>query len=56
MKESRGDNETIMKMTQEQEGNLVSLRRSKVMELLSKGYTNQSEIADTLNVSEPTVS
>lgn len=43
-------------MTQEQERNLINLRRSKILELLSKGYTNQAEIARTLNISEPTVS
>jgi hypothetical protein len=45
-----------MKMTQEQERNLINLRRSKVLELLSKGHTNQAKIARTLNISEPTVS
>jgi DNA-binding transcriptional regulator LsrR (DeoR family) len=45
-----------MKMTQEQERNLINLRRSKVLELLSKGHTSQAEIARTLNISEPTVS
>jgi DNA-binding Lrp family transcriptional regulator len=43
-------------ITQEEERNLIGLRRSKVLELLSKGYTNQAEIARTLNISEPTVS
>jgi DNA-binding Lrp family transcriptional regulator len=38
------------------EQDLISLRRSKVMELLAQGYTNQREIAQLLNVSEPTVS
>lgn len=45
-----------MTITQEQERNLIGLRRSKVLELLSKGYTNQAEIAKALNISEPTVS
>jgi DNA-binding CsgD family transcriptional regulator len=43
-------------MTHEQIGNLINLRRSRVLELLSKGHTNQAEIARTLNISEPTVS
>ena len=38
------------------EQDLISLRRSKVMELLAQGYTNQREIAHMLSVSEPTVS
>jgi DNA-binding Lrp family transcriptional regulator len=38
------------------EQDLISLRRSKVMELLAQGYTNQREIAQMLSVSEPTVS
>jgi transcriptional antiterminator len=38
------------------EQDLISLRRSKVMELLAQGYTNQREISQLLNVSEPTVS
>ena len=50
------DNEIIMKMTQEQERNMIDLRRSKVLELLSKGGINQAEIPRTLNISEPTVS
>jgi DNA-binding transcriptional regulator LsrR (DeoR family) len=33
-----------------------ALRQSRVAELLAQGYTNQSEIAHKLNVSEPTVS
>ena len=45
-----------MTITQVQERNLINLRRSKVLELLSKGYTTQGEIAKTLNISEPTVS
>lgn len=44
-----------MTTTREQERNLTNLRRSRVSELLSKGYTNQSEIAKILNVSEPTI-
>ena len=38
------------------EQDLISLRRSKVLELLAHGYTNQREIAQLLNVSEPTIS
>jgi DNA-binding Lrp family transcriptional regulator len=38
------------------EQDLISLRRSRVMDLLAQGYTNQREIAQLLNVSEPTVS
>jgi DNA-binding NarL/FixJ family response regulator len=38
------------------EQDLISLRRSKVLELLAQGYTNQREIAQMLSVSEPTVS
>jgi hypothetical protein len=38
------------------EQDLISLRRSKVLELLAQGYTNQREIAQLLNISEPTVS
>ena len=38
------------------EQDLISLRRSRVMELLAQGYTNQREIAHMLSVSEPTVS
>jgi hypothetical protein len=45
-----------MKMTQEQERNLINLRRSKILELLSKGHTNQAEIGKKLHISEPTVS
>lgn len=45
-----------MTTIKEQDRNLINLRRSKVSELLSKGYTNQAEIARTLNVSESTIS
>ena len=38
------------------EQDLISLRRSRVMDLLAQGYTNQREIAHLLNVGEPTVS
>jgi DNA-binding Lrp family transcriptional regulator len=38
------------------EQDLISIRRSKVLELLAQGYTNQREISQLLNVSEPTVS
>src|SRR5918995_2356887 len=38
------------------EQRLIELRRAKVMELLSNGHTSQVSIAETLNVSEPTVS
>jgi hypothetical protein len=38
------------------EQDLISLRRSKVLELLAQGYTNQREITQMLSVSEPTVS
>jgi DNA-binding Lrp family transcriptional regulator len=43
-------------MNREEEHRLISLRHSRVAELLAQGYTNQSEIAHKLNVSEPTVS
>ena len=43
-------------MNREEEHRLISLRQSRVAELLAQGYTNQSEIAHKLNVSEPTVS
>jgi DNA-binding CsgD family transcriptional regulator len=42
--------------TREQERNLINIRRSRITELLAKGYTNQGEIARTFNISEPTVS
>ena len=48
MKESR----RIMKGEQR----LIELRRARIMELLSNGHTNQADIAEVLNVSEPTVS
>ena len=35
---------------------LSELRRAKIMELLSNGHTSQAEIANTLNISEPTCS
>jgi DNA-binding transcriptional regulator LsrR (DeoR family) len=41
-------------MNREEERRLISLRQSRVAELLAQGYTNQSEIARTLNISEPT--
>ena len=43
-------------MNKKEEHRLISLRQSKILELLAQGYTNQSEIAHELNVSEPTVS
>jgi DNA-binding Lrp family transcriptional regulator len=43
-------------MNREEESRIILLRQSKVAELLAQGYTNQSEIACKLNVSEPTVS
>src|SRR5918999_5099679 len=43
-------------MNKEEESRIISLRQSKIAELLAQGYTNQSEIAHKLNVSEPTVS
>jgi DNA-binding transcriptional regulator LsrR (DeoR family) len=43
-------------MNREEESRIISLRQSKIAELLAQGYTNQSEIAHKLNVSEPTVS
>jgi DNA-binding transcriptional regulator LsrR (DeoR family) len=43
-------------MNREEESRIISLRQSRVAELLAQGYTNQSEIARKLNVSEPTVS
>jgi IS30 family transposase len=42
-------------ITNEEEQRIIELRRSKVLELSSKGF-NQTEISRTLNVSEPTVS
>jgi DNA-binding CsgD family transcriptional regulator len=42
--------------TREQERSLISLRRSKISEMLAKGYANQAEIARALNISEPTCS
>jgi DNA-binding transcriptional regulator LsrR (DeoR family) len=41
-------------MNREEESRIISLRQSRVAELLAQGYTNQSEIARKLNVSEPT--
>jgi DNA-binding transcriptional regulator LsrR (DeoR family) len=41
---------------QEQEQDLINIRRSRIAELLAKGHTNQSLIARALNISEPTVS
>src|SRR5215207_3743070 len=38
------------------EQDLISLRRSKVLELLAQEYTNQREIAQMLSVSEATIS
>jgi DNA-binding Lrp family transcriptional regulator len=43
-------------MNREEESRIISLRQSRVAELLAQGYTNQSEIAHKLNVSKPTVS
>lgn len=43
-------------MNREEEHRLISLRQSRVAELLAQGYTNQSEIAHKLYISEPTVS
>ena len=43
-------------MNREEESRIISLRQSRVAELLAQGYTNQSEIAHKLNVSEPTIS
>src|ERR671910_2445211 len=43
-------------MNREEESRIISLRQSRVAELLAQGYTNQSEIAHKLNVSEPTES
>jgi DNA-binding Lrp family transcriptional regulator len=43
-------------MNREEEHRLISLRQSKIAELLAQGYRSQSEIAQKLNVSEPTVS
>jgi DNA-binding Lrp family transcriptional regulator len=42
--------------TMKGESRLIELRRAKIMELLSDGHTSQVSIAETLNVSEPTVS
>jgi DNA-binding transcriptional regulator LsrR (DeoR family) len=44
-----------MTTARERESNLINIRRSRISELLAKGYTNQAEIARTLNISEPTV-
>jgi hypothetical protein len=41
---------------QEQEQNLIDIRRARITELLAKGYVSQVEISRILNVSEPTVS
>jgi DNA-binding Lrp family transcriptional regulator len=38
------------------ERRLIELRRARIMELLSNGHTSQVSIAETLNVSEPTIS
>jgi DNA-binding Lrp family transcriptional regulator len=38
------------------EQRLIELRRARIMELLCTGHTSQVSIAETLNVSEPTVS
>jgi DNA-binding Lrp family transcriptional regulator len=43
-------------MNREEESQIISLRQSKIAELLAQGFTNQSEIARKINVSEPTVS
>ena len=43
-------------MNREEEHRIISLRQSKIVELLAQGHTNQSEIASKINVSEPTVS
>ncbi len=43
-------------MNREEEHRLITLRQSRIAELLAQGYTNHSEIARKLNVSEPTVS
>ncbi len=43
-------------MNRAEESRIISLRQSRVAELLAQGYTSQSEIAHKLNVSEPTVS
>jgi LPS O-antigen subunit length determinant protein (WzzB/FepE family) len=43
-------------MNREEEYRLISFRQCKIAELLAQGYTNQLEIAQKLNVSEPTVS
>jgi hypothetical protein len=43
-------------MKEKQEQRLIELRRAKVMELLSKGYTSQTQIADIVKWSEATVS
>jgi hypothetical protein len=42
-------------MKREQEKKLIKLRRDRISELLVKGYTSQTEIARTLNISESTV-
>jgi DNA-binding transcriptional regulator LsrR (DeoR family) len=43
-------------MNREEEHRLISLRQSRIAELLAQGNTNQSEIGQKLNVSEPNVS
>ena len=40
----------------EQENNLINLRRAKIVELLAKGYTSQSEVARVLHIDDSTVS
>jgi DNA-binding Lrp family transcriptional regulator len=41
---------------QEQEQDLINIRRSRIAELLAKGYTSQVEISRILNISESSVS
>lgn len=45
-----------LRETMKGERRLIELRRAKIMELLSNGHTSQVSIAETLHVSEPTVS
>jgi hypothetical protein len=43
-------------MNREGESRIISLRQSRVAEVLAQGYTNQSEIAHKLNVTELSIS
>jgi predicted transcriptional regulator len=45
-----------MSLSKKQRRDLIQIRRERVLQLLSQGQMNQSTIAQTLHVSEPTVS